>query len=154
MLRGNTPSFMRNSSSLFIFHLLQVHFNFFHTSTCFYTHLDLDFDLGVNKDVVDVQLHVGNLLVRIDSGTNCGNWGKGGPSLDVLDGESGGGTLASSGGGLLLNSELQEQVTGGGKQDVALLLNVDGNVTLSVGNANGCDGKSGVLVEPKYHINP
>ena len=111
-------------------------------------------DLGVHKDVVHVQLEVQRAEVS-DGRAGSQNGRVGGPGVHALDGNGRGQTLGTSiSGSLLLDGEAQPEVTGSGKQDAALLLEVDGDVALTVGDSHGSDSEARVAVEPEQEGNP
>ena len=115
--------------------------------------LDVDVvDLGVHEDVVDVQLHVRDLL----GGINDRASGEDGSHRDVSgngsDTNGSSGTLGSTDSGVLLNGKAREAVAGGNEDDVVLVLNVNRDETLTIGNRDRGNREAGVAVEPEDHI--
>ncbi len=109
-------------------------------------------DLGVHEDVVDVQLHVRDLLGGINDragGEHGGHRDIGGNGRDT---DGGSGTLGDTNSGVLLNGETREAVAGGDEDDVVLVLNVNRDETLTIGNRDRGDRETGITVEPEDHI--
>ena len=116
--------------------------------------LDVDVvHLGVDEDVVDVQIHVDVSEGRVRGNSRaCSQHGRQRlPGGHIGHALSSGGTLSDTSGSLLLHSELQVQITGGDEEDVGRGLQINGDEALSVGDRHGGDGKAAILAEPEDH---
>ncbi len=111
-------------------------------------------DLRVDEDVVDVQLHLGDLLGGVDDGARGQHGGHRLVLAVVSHSQSSGGTLSGTGRSRRLDGQTQVEVARGNEQDVRLSLEVNGNVALTVGDGNGRHGQSRVLVEPEQQRHP
>lgn len=114
--------------------------------------LDVDIvDLGVDEDVVDVQLDGVDVLGGVHGRVGDKDGLLGDPAAVASDTST-----SSSTGGVVetLNGELEEQVAGGGEDDVGLLVDLDGDETLAVGDRDGRNAQAGILVEPEEQRNP
>lgn len=106
-------------------------------------------NLGVDEDVVDVQLDVVDLLSGVDDRARRESRGLGDPLDGVSHGQGSLGTLGAASGDLLLDGEAEEEVAGSDEQAVGLLLNLDLDETLAVGDRHGGDREARILVEPE-----
>ncbi len=108
--------------------------------------------LGVDEDVVDVQLNVLNLLSGVNRRVVGQSRGDGDPLVGGLHLSGGRKTGSGRGGDLLLDSEAEEQIAGGDEENVGLVLNVNLNETLTVGDRHGGDRQARILVKPEDAI--
>lgn len=106
-------------------------------------------NLRIDEDVVDVQLRILDLLGGVDGRVVGEHRGLGHPLDGVVDGQGGSSAGAGAARGLLLHSEAEEQIARGDEQDVVLILNVNLNEALTVGDRHGGDRQARIGVEPE-----
>ncbi len=95
---------------------------------------------------VNIQLHVGDLLSGVNdrAGREYGSHRDVGGNTSSTD--SGDGTLGGTNGGVLLDGDLGVAVAGGDEENIGLVLNVDSDETLTVGDRDRRDRKTSVFV--------
>lgn len=111
-------------------------------------------NLGVHEDVVDVQLHVGDRLSSIDARPSREHGGIGDELFGVGHCKSSSGTLAGTSGQLSLGRETEEQISGGGEENVGLSFELNVDEPLSIRDGNGGNREPRVAVEPKDQGDP